>query len=350
MRELYVICSSKSSNQLKDMMNAFVKSFSSVNYINNPQNCMDFKNKKILFCLELNSVGIDISMLSFLSSLNTKSQNTFENSIGAVLIHSNSELGTKRSAQDVIFIANNLGCTFIGQPLIEATVNLKNFLTWHKALGLPLKDISINLSYKLGKRLADYENKLDSLHNKKITVLYSSPHKVSNTLDFWHLTRKHLKNVDIQELQIENGNIVDCKGCHYKLCLHYGKQNSCFYGGFITESVLPSIQCSNIIIWLCPNYNDSIGANLTAVINRLTVLYHKIGFYDKLMFGIVVSGNSGSDSVAKQLIGALNINKGFKLPSHAIVTETANDPKAIFKIPDIEIKAENFAKNILKSL
>ncbi|AYD40282.1 NADPH-dependent oxidoreductase [Clostridium fermenticellae] len=351
MRELYVICPSKSSIQLKNMINAFVKAFSSVKYINGTQSYVSFQRKKILFCVELNSICIDVPMFNFLEELRNKSKNAFENSVGALLLHTNSELGSKRSAQDIIFIANNLGCTFIGQPLVEITVNFKNFLTWQKTYSdLSLKDISIKLSQKLGERLLKYENTISSGGNKKLTVLYSSPHKISNTLDLWHLTSKHMKNIDIHEIQIENENILDCKGCHYKLCLHYGKQNSCFYGGFITENVLPSIQCSDIIVWLCPNYNDSIGANLSAVINRLTVLYHKISFYNKSIFGIVVSGNSGSDSVAKQLIGSLNINKGFKLPPYAIMTETANDPKTIFKIPGIEIKSESFAKNIIKSL
>ncbi len=33
-----------------------------------------------------------------------------------------------------------------------------------------------------------------------------------------------LKEYDINEIQIENGKVQDCKGCSYKMCLHYGKQ------------------------------------------------------------------------------------------------------------------------------
>lgn len=114
----------------------------------------------------------------------------------------------------------------------------------------------------------------------------------------------------------------------------------------MTESVLPAIEKADGIAWLCPNYNDSISANLTAVINRLTVLYHKMSFYNKNMYGVIVSGNSGSDSVAKQLIGSLNINKGFRLPHHAIITAVANDPDAIYSVDGIEKKAEIFSLNI----
>ncbi len=161
---------------------------------------------------------------------------------------------------------------------------------------------------------------------------------------------KHLKHLKIKEIQIENGKILDCKGCAYKLCLHYAKQNRCFYGGFMVDNVLPAIEEADGVVWLCPNYNDAIAANLTATINRITVLYNKMSFYNKSMFGIVVSGNSGSDSVAKQLIGALNINKGFRLPPYAIITETANDPKSIFKAQNIDLNSEIFAKNLIKGL
>ena len=116
----------------------------------------------------------------------------------------------------------------------------------------------------------------------------------------------------------------------------------------MVEQVIPSIENADIIIWLCPNYNDALAANLTAVINRLTVLYNKMNFYDKALYGIVVSGNSGGDSVAKQLIGALNINKGFYLPSNSILTATANDPKSIYSYPNIEAMAKEFSDKILK--
>ncbi len=159
----------------------------------------------------------------------------------------------------------------------------------------------------------------------------------------------NLEEYDINEIQIENGKVQECKGCSYKTCLHYGKQNSCFYGGFMVENILPAIKESDIVVWLCPNYNDAISSNISATINRLTVLYRKTSFYDKYLLGVIVSGNSGSDSVAKQLIGALNINKGFLLPPYALLMETANDPKAIFKIPNIEKKAEKICTKYKKN-
>ncbi|AKN30647.1 FMN reductase [Clostridium carboxidivorans P7] len=352
MGTLYVISPNDDlSDRLKLMTENFIKNFHSIKYIKNFTHSLDLKNKKLLFLLELDVNGFDLPMLTFLKELNLNDKNAFENSIGTLLINSNSELGTKRAAQDVIFISNNLGCKFLGHPIIEATKSLKNFLNWQKNLNIPLEEICLKLSYDLGKRLSGYEETIPlTQHKKKITILYSSTHKFSNTLDLWHMISKRLNNFIIKEIHIENGKILDCKGCSYKLCLHYGKQNKCFYGGFMVDNVIPAIEEADGIVWLCPNYNDAIAANLTAVINRITVLYNKMSFHNKSMFGIIVSGNSGSDSVAKQLIGALNINKVFMLPAHAIITETANNPKAIFKIENIDSKAENFAKHLINGV
>ncbi|AKA68602.1 flavodoxin family protein [Clostridium scatologenes] len=352
METLYVISPNDDlSDRLKLMTENFIKNFHSIKYIKKFTSSTNLKNKKLLFLLELDSNGFDLPMLKFLKELDLSDKNAFQNCIGTLLISSSSELGTKRSAQDIIFISNNLGCKFLGHPIIEATKTLKNFLNWQRTLNIPLEQICLKLSYDLGKRLSEYKYAIPlTKHKKKITVLYSSTHKFSNTLDLWHMISQYLDDFVIKEIHIENGKILDCKGCSYKLCLHYGNQNKCFYGGFMVDNVIPAIEEADGIVWLCPNYNDAIAANLTAVINRITVLYNKMSFHNKSMFGIIVSGNSGSDSVAKQLIGALNINKGFMLPAHAIITETANNPKAIFKVENITYKAENFAKHIINGV
>jgi len=65
---------------------------------------------------------------------------------------------------------------------------------------------------------------------------------------------------------------------------------------------------------------------------------------------VIVSGNSGSDSVAKQLIGALNINKGFRLPPYFSIRAIANDPKTIFHVENIKMKSEVFSKIIINNI
>ncbi|KRU24173.1 NADPH-dependent FMN reductase [Clostridium sporogenes] len=345
MEDLFlVIPNPNPSKDLNNMINKFCENFSKVTKIANSDNLLNLKNKKILFAIEVGFSGIDLYMWSFLENLKIKEKDFFYDSTAALLVHSDTELFTKDVCQDLIFITNSLGCRFIGHPMIEATGSFKNFLTWQKTLTMPLENICLDLCHKLGERLLSYTSK--HIKSPKITALYSSPHTFSNTLSLWHMASCELKEYDINEIQIENGKVQDCKGCSYKMCLHYGKQNSCFYGGFMVENILPAIEKSDIVVWLCPNYNDAISSNISATINRLTVLYRKTNFYEKYLLGIIVSGNSGSDSVGKQLIGALNINKGFLLPPYALLMETANDPDAIFKIPNIKEKAEEFALNI----
>ena len=83
--------------------------------------------------------------LAFLKNLVHDNNEFFYGSTAALLVHSSSELGTKGAAQDIIFLANNLGCAFLGKPLVEATSTLKNFLTWQKVLQIPLEDVCIDL-------------------------------------------------------------------------------------------------------------------------------------------------------------------------------------------------------------
>ncbi|MBU3144730.1 flavodoxin family protein [Clostridium sp. CF012] len=344
MKDLFIIVPSKNISPMLSEMISTVTRYSNCTLVEDSNNIPNLQNKKIFFASESTDISCDISMLEFFSKLYEKGNECLSGSAAAILVHSSTEHGTKRTSQDIIYLANNLGCRFIGHSVVEATSTLRNFLTWQKLLNLPLEEICLNLCSRLRNRLLEY-NPI-TINNPRILVLYSSPNKTSNTLDLWHMTSAHLAQCNIKELQIENGEVLDCKGCSYKLCTHFGTQNKCFYGGVMVDDVLPSIEKSDAIIWLCPNYNDAIASNLTAVINRLTVLYRKIAFYDKNIFAVVVSGSSGSDSISKQLIGALNVNKGFPLPPYFSIMAIANDPGDIFKVPQIHELAKDFAVNI----
>jgi multimeric flavodoxin WrbA len=163
------------------------------------------------------------------------------------------------------------------------------------------------------------------------------------------MVKSELANCEIEVLHVENGTVMDCKGCSFKTCLHYSKQSSCFYGGVIVKEIYPAIEKADAVLWICPNYNDAISANISAVINRLTALYRKTGFFEKALYAVVVSGNSGSDSVAMQLLDALCINKGFYLPANFCITAMANDPGAILAVEGIQKTAQAFAENIINN-
>ena len=309
---------------------------------------VDLRNKKIIFAIELDECGFNIPLFEMLLKLKERGDDSLLGSRAVIIIQSSSELFTKSTAQRIIFLTNQLGCRFPGHPAVEATHNLNNFLAWQKTFNLSLIDIYKKQSKELVKRLTEENLKL--IDRPKILVLHSSLFKTSNTLMLWRMVKENLSGKDIKELHVENGTVVDCRGCSYKTCIHYSEEKSCFYGGIMVKEILPAIEGADCIIWLCPNYNDAISAKLMAVINRITVLYKRVKFGNKTIFSIVVSGNSGSDCVAKQLIGALNVNKGFRLPPYFALIATANDPGSIMNVRGIDKKAKEFAENIKREI
>ena len=344
---IHLMIPGEPSQQLQEMAKAAVGS-NSVKIIKTPHNLPDLQNKKILFAVEIDELGFNIPLLQMFQQLSKRGKDALLGSDGALLVHSSGELYTKSIASSVIFLANQLGCGFMGHPLVEATGSLHNFLTWQKTYQAPLEQISWDLSKRLGERLL--EDQRTQVSNPQIAVLHSSYRKFSNTLMLWDMIKKHLSQCRIEELHVHNGTVVDCIGCPYHTCRHFGLQNSCFYGGFMVKEILPAVEHADAVVWVCPNYNDSISANLMAVVNRLTALYHKIKFYDKSIFAAIVSGNSGSDSLAKQLIDALNINKGFRLPPYFAIMATANDPGSILEVDDIEDITKIFSKNMIEQI
>ncbi len=36
----------------------------------------------------------------------------------------------------------------------------------------------------------------------------------------------------------------------------------CFYGGIVVEEVYPAILESDILVFICPNYNDMLGGQI----------------------------------------------------------------------------------------
>mgnify|MGYP002616119719 CR=1 FL=1 len=153
-----------------------------------------------------------------------------------------------------------------------------------------------------------------------------------------------------REISLQNGTIFDCRGCSYDACLHFAEQNRCFYGGAITEEVLPAVQESDALLLLCPNFNDAVSANITAFFNRLTNLLVLRDLSEKYVFAIVVSGYSGSDLVARQILGAMSMNKGAILPPQFCLMQTANDPGSAQKSEGIAGRLDTFAAHIAQTL
>lgn len=135
-------------------------------------------------------------------------------------------------------------------------------------------------------------------------MLHASDNKRSNTVWLGEQVLARLPDAfETKTISLQNGSIHDCRGCSYEACLHFAAQSRCFYGGSISDEVLPAISACDAMLFLCPNYNDAVSANIMALFNRLTNLLVKQDLYQKYLYGIVVSGYSGSDIVARQLLG-----------------------------------------------
>ncbi len=350
MSELMVLMPGETSLSFRKIIREAVQGYRSQFY-RKGKDLPSLQNKKILWAVELNKYGINIALEYMLQVISARGSQALESSAAAIIIQSPLELWTKSTAYRIILHTNQLGCRYIGHSVTEAVANLNNFLTWQKTLKIPLVDIYQKMSHDLVWRLM--QDRINIITEPKILVLYSNPKKTSNTMMLWQMVKGYFpgdRRLHLEERYIENGTIVDCRGCLYKTCQHYSEMNSCFYGGIVIQEILPAIEKADYLIWLCPNYNDALSAKMMAVINRLTVLYKRMDFRQKTIFAIIVSGNSGSENVAMQLIGALNVNKGFQLPPYFSLMAIANDPGAVEKVPAIREGAASFAQNIYKEI
>ncbi len=305
-------------------------------------------NRRILFVLNLGADGINVEYQKLLRMMR-RHPNCFAGCVGSVLVDAASELYTKAEARELVFAANLCGCMFPGKPLVEGTASLDNFLTQARNLETDRIGAYQQMAKKLIAQLLEFQL---PLHERpKVLAVHASNRATSNTLTLWRKVKQHIESdCNVQEISLQNGSVMDCNGCPYQTCRHFGETYSCFYGGVMVEEVYPAILDCDALIVLCPNYNDAVSANLSAFINRLTALFSKTRFYNKAVFSIVVSGYSGGDIVSKQIMGALNMNKTFLLPANFSLMATANDPFSVNKIEDIDLRAEEFAQNMLRHL
>ena len=232
---------------------------------------------------------------------------------------------------------------------MEITGSLQNYIVQAKNADCSLEEAYRLAAADLTDRILAFDPPQHTRPN--LLVLHASSHRTSNTLALWSRVRQQLEpHCEITEIGLRNGTLEDCAGCPYTMCLHFGEQEDCFYGGVMVQEVYPAIRAADAVLLLCPNYNDALSANLTAAINRLTALYRTSPFTDTAVFAIVVSGYSGGDIVASQVVSAMNMNKSFWLPSRFCMLETANDAGTAIRLPGIESRLDRFSVNLLQHL
>lgn len=302
----------------------------------------------ILFAVVLPKAGVSLSYVHLVSCL-VRHRHCLAGCRGGVLVDGQGEFFTKKIGRELIFFANQAGCLFPGKPLVEATGSLYNFNTQAKIQGVSNREAYAISAGRLVTKLLTFQRP-QLTAPKKILAIHASSRKTSNTLLLWEMVRRHLGDkAKVQEISLRNGSIVDCRGCSYETCLHFGERGDCFYGGVMVEEVYPAVRNCDVLVLVCPNYNDAVSANITAFFNRLTALFRQeeAAFAQKEVYALVVSGYSGGDIVAEQILDAMNCNKNFILPPYFALIETANDPKSILQNAGLEDRAARLAHYIL---
>ena len=315
--------------------------------IRRPEDGMEnLENRRLLFAVALDPSGCSLAYYGMLQALRG-CDTLLRGSVAGVIVTGVGEFYTKDVARDMVFAANQAGCAFLGRPLVEATGSLRNFRTQAQIGGTDEVTAFHAAVAELLSRLNGWEKPAPLRH---VLALHASQRTTSNTLALWELVKAGLpSDLGVQEICLRNGTMADCNGCSYTACLHFGEQGGCFYGGPMVDEVYPAVRKCDALVMLCANYNDALAANLTACVNRLTALFRQTRMYDKRLFGLIVSGYSGGDLLARQLISALNMNKSFYLPPRFSLLETANERGSLVKLPGIEAQAAAFARHIAES-
>ena len=305
-------------------------------------------NARLLFAVPVGAYGINSAYTRLLRRLRAGAV-SLEGCVSALIVDGGSEFFTKSTAAELAFALNCAGSALAGRPLVEATGSLANFRVQAKILGTDSENAYRAAVRDLAERLLSAE--LPRHKTPRLLALHASSYHTSNTMQLWAGVRERLSgSFSISEIGLRNGTISDCSGCPYTMCLHFGEKGRCFYGGLMQDEVWPAVKECDALMLICPNYNDALSANLTAFINRLTGLFRQTRFYDKAVYAIVVSGYSGGDIVARQLISAMNMNKSFYLPPRFALLETANDPGEALKLSGIETRLDAFADRIRGAL
>ena len=304
----------------------------------------DVTGRRLLFAVGMDSFGPGESFAALLRRLRQRTSGLI-GCVAGVVVDGGGELYTKQAAQSLVMAANLAGCAFPGKPLVEGTGSLYNQHILAAQLGLSWEETYFRRVQELAQRVVSFT--LPTFRRPKLLMLHASDNLRSNTVWMGRQVLQDLASAfSFREVSLQNGTIKDCRGCSYTACLHFAKHNTCFYGGAISEEVLPAVNDCDGMLFLCPNYNDAVSANMMALFNRLTNLLIQHDLYDKYLFGIVVSGYSGSDLVAQQLLGAMCFNKTAMLPPRFCLMETAHEPGSAKKMEGIDERLQHFAAHI----
>jgi multimeric flavodoxin WrbA len=301
--------------------------------------------ERCLFALGIDELGPVPESTELLRLIRSDSSR-FSSSVAGLAVEGTGELDTKALARRLVFQLSLAGCSFPERPLAEGTGSLHNWTVLQRRLGLDSREAAWAAALEgLCRRVLDFTTQ--RYERPRVLMLHASDHATSNTLALGERISDQLGEAfSVRIMSLRNGTIEDCRGCSYKVCTHFASKGACFYGGSIATEVIPAVLASDILLLLLPNYNDAVGANIMAFINRMTSLHVSGALSGKTLFAVVVSGYSGGDLVAEQAMGALCLNKSFLLPPRFCLLETANDPGEVLRLPGVAERVSAFAARI----
>lgn len=302
------------------------------------------RNTRILIAAALDEYGCCPALDAMLCIIR-RHDDAYDGSWAGILVDARTEEYSKSAARSLAYALNAAGCGLIGNPLVEGTGSLRNLEITAEREGRTLMEAYLMKAADLTDRLVHY---VPPVYDRpRILCLHSSNVPTSNTLWLWEQIRSQFsEQVEIREVSLREGGIPDCAGCSYDACMYYSKNAGCYYGGQIVTDLYPALQWCNAVVVLAPNYNDALGANLTASLNRMTSLYRRQPFYDRYIWAVVVSGYSGGDLVASQILDGFNMNKAFILPPRFVMMETAYRRGSMMRVPGIQDKAAAYAAHV----
>lgn len=204
------------------------------------QDPFKYRGRRLLFAVPLGRNGINRGYYEVLAWLRGGDQ-VLAGATAGMIIDAESEFYTKATARELAVAANRAGCAFVGRPLVEGTASLDNYLI--QAANMNTDRFG---AYKKSAAILAHQILEETWQPKEeshLLVLHASNHRTSNTLAIWQKVKERLDDrIGIQEINLRNGTLVDCSGCPYQMCLHFGEQGKCFYGGAMVENIYPGGQ------------------------------------------------------------------------------------------------------------
>ncbi len=315
MAKITIIYSNQSEAKWLNWLKSCVKVSSEVIWENSLslQSVDHIQTDALIIICDLNEIGRDEGIDQLVKEW--RSQSLKGKTIG-LICRTKNDWHTKTYSRSMALIMNDLGAVVLGKALVEILPDYHNFSAWKKSSDMSLEDIARSRISDLVLRMTEFTFKKEK--KPKLLVIHSCSEKTSNTLALWRLAEASIKekvpDMAIVERYLARGSVTDCIGCDYNICIDEAKKLSCVVGGQFVDEIMPSLEWANAVVWLCPNYNDTISADLIAVINRMSGFYRTRDLSHKCVYAVIVSGNSGTDAVANQLLGSLSLNKGYMLP------------------------------------